>query len=119
MALTHADRALAMNGENVPALSSKAWALNTLGRYKEALPIATHASTVDPGFGESYAAISNAQNGLGDHKAALAADNQHVRIHNDETTAYSMRSDTYKALGKTKEAKADADMVAKLEKSEN
>lgn len=118
LAILHADRALQMNPNNVSALTSKAWALNSLERYKEALSLATLASKVDPTFGEAYASISNSQNGLGNHQAALVADNQHVKIHNDEAKSYSMRAETYKSLGRAEASKADAEMAKKLEAKE-
>ena len=110
-----ANQALAINPHNVSAASSKAWALNNLKRYDEALPIATAAAKENPGYGEAFASIANAQRGLHHYAEALDADNEHARLHDYESQAFRYRAETLTALGRTEEANADLARAKKID----
>lgn len=105
--IASADQALKLNRYNDLAASSKAWALNNMHRYAEALPIATAVTERNSSFGEAFASIANAQRGLHNYAAALKADNVHVRLHDYEGQSYRDRAETLEALGRNAEAKAD------------
>lgn len=113
--IENADKALKLNPNNLLAASSKAWALNNLDRYAEALVLATAVTEKDPTYGEAFASIANSQRGLHNFAAALKADNEHVRLHDYEGQAYRDRAETLTALGRDAEAKADLERAKKAD----
>lgn len=113
--IENADKALKLNPNNLLAASSKAWALNNLDRYAEALVLATAVTEKDPTYGEAFASIANSQRGMHNFAAALKADNEHVRLHDYEGQAYRDRAETLKALGRDGEAKADLERAKKAD----
>lgn len=118
-AIAYADKALALNPHNSSALSSKSWALNNMDKFADALTVAKLAAKEDPSNGEAYASMAIAQRGLHDFAGALANDNKHVRIHNDEPAAYRFRAESLTSLGRKNEAKADEAYAKKLEKADS
>lgn len=111
-ALAYANRALAIEPTSAHTVEVKALVLNQMKRFREALPVAKLATKLYPESGRSWEALATSEKALGHYKEALAADNQHVKLHANEGSAIADRIDTLKKLNRNTDA--DTEALAKL-----
>lgn len=116
LSIEYADKALAINPRNLYAQCTKAYSLNWLDRYKEALALSLAASNQASTFGEAYATAAYSYRKLGQLDKALVAANTHMRLHGKEYQAFEIRAAIYDAMGRKTEASADCERKRKERK---
>ncbi|MBC7997819.1 MAG: hypothetical protein IAF58_07745 [Leptolyngbya sp.] len=115
LSIEYADKALAINPRNLYAQCTKAYSLNWLDRYKEALALSLAASNQASTFGEAYATAAYSYRKLGQLDRALVAANTHMRLHGKESQAFEIRAAIYDAMGRKTEASADWRKVSEMQ----
>lgn len=119
LSIENADKTLAINPRNLYAHCTKAYALNWLDRYKEALALSLAVSNQASTFGEAYATAAYSYRKLGQLDKALVAANTHMRLHGKEYQAYEIRAAIYDAMGRKTEASADWRKVSEMQAKAN
>lgn len=118
LALDYANKTLAINSKNTEALLTKAWALNSMGRFTEALPVAVYVSELEPAETEAFECIGDAYRGMKHYDEALKADNKRIKLDPKDSVAFWDRAETYKGMRAKVFAKADRQKARALEKAE-
>lgn len=112
--IEYATQALNLDSNNTDALLCLAVSYSDLKRYDTALSFADSLISLEPGFGDGWAAMSKAKLGLGLFQGALLAANEHVRLHPNEYDAFYERAQVLKAMGRTREAQDDLERLKAL-----
>ncbi len=112
--IEYGNRAIAINPKSLDAHYFLARSYNALDRYSLALPHAQFITTEAPKSGPNWTTLVKAELGAGHLEAALKAADAHVKLHPNEWKSLSERADVFKAMGRTKEERADRERLKKL-----
>lgn len=114
LVIAYADKALALNPNNLYVKCTKAYGLNLIDRYQESLDIALSVLKVNSRFGEAYATSAYSYEQLHQLDKALVAANMHMKYHGYESEAYEIRASVYTEMGRKTEAAADMRKVEEM-----
>jgi len=116
MAISEAERAVALNPNGADAKANLGWILNYTGSRKEAILLLEKAIRLNPippnwylfGLGEAYCLA-------GEHEKAIAAYELGLRRYPDDVRAHIGLAATYSLMGLEEEARAQAVQVLRID----